>query len=463
MPKLNFIVILVYSFPEALILGWLCLSLLGIRPTFRQILQIGSLQAIFAAFLFLVVGKLISIPFGVHTIIQMASLMGIIYSTMPISYKKSMLAVFLGWSVFTCIEVLTVSSYIFITGQPIAILSESNWWSRLPYFASKLMINLLLILLIRGVSIRLANIWEKIGNKQFLWIAGLLFTQSILIDLFCWKYLLQYMGLLPPFYFYFYFAIINIVLPIITIIVVKQFVTLTKSEVEFKVQLDNLHYVEGLLHTMRIQRHDFTHELQVIYGLLEVEEFQEARNYLRKSVSEVVATSQLVKTDNLGVTALLYVKTGLAEARKIDLRIAVETSLQQFPLEARDINLILGNLIDNALDAVTELPIPERKVEVTIGQDLAGYVLEVKNYGPPILQDAIDKIFAPGFSTKGEGRGMGLYSIQKLVHKYNGKIRVRSDSEGTCFQVVISGDQPLGKPQRVKRSFWFLGGGVKNG
>jgi len=454
MPKLNFIIILVYSFPEALMLGWLCLSLFGLRPTFRQILQIGSLQAVFDAFLFLVVGKLISIPFGVHTVIQVASLARIIHGVMHISYKKSILAVLLGWSVFNCIEVFTVSSYTFITGQVIAIVSESNWWSRLPYFASKLMLILLFIFLVRGVSIRLVNLWENVGNKQFLWIAGLLFTQSILIDLFCWKYFLQYMGLFSPFYFYFYFTIINIVLPIITIVVVKQFVILTKSEAESKVQLDTLRHVEELLHTMRMQRHDFTHELQVIYGLLDVEEFQEARNYLKKSVREVAATSQLVKTDNLGVTALLYAKTGLAEAGKIDLHIAVETSLQQFPLEARDINLILGNLIDNALDAVAELPIPKRKVEVTIGQDLAGYVLEVKNYGPPILQDALDKIFTPGFSTKGEGRGMGLYSIQKLVHKYNGKIKVRSDSEGTCFRVMISVNQSLGKQQIIKRSFF---------
>jgi two-component system sensor histidine kinase AgrC len=446
MPKLNFIIILVYSFPEALILGWLSLSLLGLRPTFRQILQIGCLQTVFDAFLFLVVGKLLSIPFGVHTVIQVAALMGIIHGVMQISYKKSILAAFMGWSVFTCIEVFTVYSYTYITGQPIAVLSESNWWSRLPYFASKLMINLLLIFLARQVNIPLVNIWENVGNKRSLWIAGLLFTQSLLIVLFCWKYFIRYMENLPPMYFYFYFIIINIALPVITIVVVRQFITLTKREVESKVKLDNLHHVEELLNTMRIQRHDFTHELQVVYGLLEVEEFQEARNYLKKSVSEVAATSELVKTDNLSVTALLYAKTGLAEARKIELQITVETSLQQFPLEARVINVILGNLIDNALDAAEGLTALERRVEVAIRQGLEGFVLEVKNYGVPIPKELVAKIFAPGFSTKGEGRGMGLYSIQKLVHKYKGTILVNSDNHGTCFQIVI----PLGQSGKMQ-------------
>ena len=437
MPKLNFIIILVYSFPEALILGWLSLSLLGLRPTFRQILQIGCLQTVFGVFLFLVVGKLISIPFGVHTVIQVAALIGIIYRTMQISYKTSILAVLLGWSAYSCIEVLSLTSYTFIMNQPIAIVSENNWWSRLPYFVSKLTMNVLLILLIRQINIRLVNIWENIESKRFLWIGALLFTQSLLIDFLCWKYFLQYMEFLPHFYFYLYFIIINVILPIITIIVVRQFIRLTKSEVESKMQLNNLHHLKELLHTMRIQRHDFTHELQVVYGLLEVEEFQAARDYLKKSVSEVSATSQLVRTDNLGVTALLYVKIGLAEARKIDLQISVETSLQQFPLEARGINVILGNLIDNALDAVEGLTPSERKVEVAIRQNLEGYVLEVRNYGSLIPQELITEIFAPGFSTKGEGRGMGLYSIQKLVHRYKGNILVNSDSHGTCFQVVI--------------------------
>ncbi|WP_200800695.1 ATP-binding protein [Carboxydothermus pertinax] len=49
----------------------------------------------------------------------------------------------------------------------------------------------------------------------------------------------------------------------------------------------------------------------------------------------------------------------------------------------------------------------------------------------------IEKIFEPGFSTKGEGRGMGLYSVKKLVKKYNGNIQVKSDANWTIFTVRI--------------------------
>lgn len=145
----------------------------------------------------------------------------------------------------------------------------------------------------------------------------------------------------------------------------------------------------------------------------------------------MAATAELIKTGNLGITALLYTKTGLAEARKIDLQITVETSFQQFSQQTRDINFILGNLIDNALDAVKDQPVPER---------------EVKNPWPNIPSNVVDKLFAPGFSTKGEGRGMGLYSTQKLVQKYNGDIKVKGDCNGVCFKVIIPAVQ-LGRKQ----------------
>ncbi|VBB05138.1 signal transduction histidine kinase sporulation regulator spoob [Lucifera butyrica] len=435
MPELNLAMILFVSFPEVMVLAWLSLSLLGLNPNFRQILRIGYLQSIFDVFLFLVVGKLIAIPFGVHTILELMVFAAILKWTMQISYKSSFLAILLGFSIYTSIE--TLSTALFAAVSPISVISPNNWLMEIPYLYIKFTFTVLVTFLLRRFNIQVADEWESLGSNRFLLVAGLLFIQSLLLAIFCWRYFLQYKEFFLPIYFYFYFLIVNVILPIISVIVIRQFAILFKKDIGSKAQLDTLRHVEELLHTVRIQRHDFNHELQVVYGLLRVQAFPEARDYLKKSVSEVAATSELVKTDNVGVTALLYTKTGMAEARKVDLRITVAASLRQLPLEARDINLILGNLIDNALDAVELLPILDRKVDVFIGQDLAGYVLEVKNTGPPIPAATVAKIFTPGFSTKGEGRGMGLYSIKKLVQKYHGDVRVISENNGTCFKVVI--------------------------
>jgi len=452
MPELNFTMFVLFSFPEAMVLAWLSLSLIGGRPEFYQILRIGLAQTLFDAFFFLYAAKLIWLPFGVHTVLQVVVLSGIIWRVMGISYKSSFLSVIFGFTVYVAIESFMLPLVISVTGHPMAVVNERNWLMRLPYHALELTINLTVILLIRRFHIWLMGEWFAEKNVSFWGLSGLLFTQTMLIIGICYQYYSasqEYLDGVGTIRFYFMAA--NGILPIITLVIIRQLINFARRDVEVKAQLDTFSQVEELLRTMRIQRHNFTHELQVVYGLLEVEEFQEARDYLKKSVSEVAATSELVKTDNLDVTALLYTKTGLAEARKIDLDIRVETNLKQFPLEARDINLVLGNLIDNAMEAVEGLSILERKVEVAIRQDLEGYVLEVKNYGQPIAENIADKIFEPGFSTKGEGRGLGLYSIQKLVHKYNGTIRVRSDSQDTCFLVVIPADQSR-KQRSVKMS-----------
>jgi signal transduction histidine kinase len=439
MPEINFAIIVFNSFPEAMVLACLSLSLLGVRASFRQILLIGGGQTIFVMFLFLVLGKWISIPFGIHTMIQVATLSLIMYGVMQIPYNTSCLAALLGISIFSCIESWVMPLYIFVTGHSVTAFLN-NWWLRMPYFTLQMLINIMVIFLIRWLKFWLPEGVNAGKNKRLLWLAGLLLTQTLLINFFCWRYYLAYTD-----YFqapiHLYFILINAILPLITMIIIRQFMSFIRQEAEDEAQLGTLCHVEELLNTMRGQRHDFSNELQVVYGLLEVQEYQEARAYLKKSVTEVAATTELVKTDNLGVTALLYTKTGLAEARKINLHITVEASLQNFPLEARDINLILGNLIDNAMEAADKLLVPERLVEVVIGQGLDGYVLEVKNYGPPIPSYLIARIFMPEFSTKGEGRGMGLYTVQKIVHKYNSKIQVISDSKGTCFRVVT----PLGQ------------------
>ncbi|HML32148.1 sensor histidine kinase [Sporomusa sphaeroides] len=422
-----------------MVLALLSLSLLGIRPGFRQILLIGGLQALFVAVLFLFVGKLLDIPFGVHTVLQAAALAMIIHRVMRIPYKSSCLAVIFGVSVHLCIETLMYPLMVFIIKNSVpAIINSDNWWLRMPMFIMQMMATLLVVFLIYRFNIRFMGGWKRERGKSFFLVAGLMFVQSILILLLGWQYYMIYKDAVNfgmPIHLS--LILVNAAIPVITLLIIKQFTGFIRNEVETQAQLDTLRHIEELLNTMRIQRHNFTHELQVVYGLLEVQAFQEARDYLKKSVSEVAATSKLVKTDNLNITALLHTKAGLAEARSIDFYITVKTSLRQLPLEVRDINLILGNLIDNAMEAVAELPVPERKVEVMIWQDFKGYAIEVKNGGSYISSEVIANVFAPGFSTKGEERGMGLYSVQKLVHKYHGDIQVKSDCSGTSFQVVI--------------------------
>ncbi|GAV25311.1 histidine kinase [Carboxydothermus islandicus] len=235
----------------------------------------------------------------------------------------------------------------------------------------------------------------------------------------------------------FILILMTALISILSIFSMKRIIDFLQEEIKLRTRLDYLNHIEELLRTIRIQRHNFNNELQVVFGLLQVGAFQEAKDYIKKSMEEIANTSELIKTDKLEITALLQTKLCLAENKKINFKVKVKTSLRELPLEVRDFNVILGNLIDNAFEEVERLPSDQRKVEVELTKDLMGYVFIVRNYGLPIKPEVIEKIFEPGFSTKGEGRGMGLYSVKKLVQKYNGDIQVKSDANWTIFTVRL--------------------------
>ncbi len=437
MEKITFPVIVLISFPEAMLVGLLGLLILGFKPAPKQVFLIGFFQAMLSYLI-----RSFPSPFGIHTFLQLVSFSIIIYLVMLIPYKNSFLAALVGLSIYTCVEACSIPLLLKLTGVSLQVVLH-NTWVRLAFFLPEAIIIILIIFLTHRFNIKLLVKSGTVDDKDQAFqinrsfpLICLFFTQNFIIALF---YLVNYVGIYDRSIFktFIPFIIIIAILPVVAVIMIKRVIALIQNEIETQIQLDSLRHVEELLQTIRGQRHNFSHNLQTVYGLLEVEAFKEAQEYIRGNMSEIAATSELIKTDNLGITALLQTKTGLAEAKKINLIIDVDTSLRNLPLETRDANIILGNLIDNAMEAVEELLPEQRNVEVTLAQDLEGYVFDIRNCGPPIEPEVMERLFDYGFSTKNEGRGMGLYSVKKLVQKYNGKVQVTSDSSCTCFKVSI--------------------------
>jgi len=228
------------------------------------------------------------------------------------------------------------------------------------------------------------------------------------------------------------------ILTIISIVLVRRVLEVTEEEVRKQVQLENIENLESLITTMRVQRHNFNHELQTVYGLLAVDEYTEAKKYLEETMSEVVVTNNLIRLDDLGVSALLHVKSSQMESMGIKFDINIQTKIQKFPLKTHEINLILSNLLDNAIEALKSRKLSQQP---TISLDLArgenNYVLSVANDGPSIHVKVKEKLFLPGFSTKTKNRGMGLYIVKQIIEKYNGTVVVNSNSNWTMFIIQI--------------------------
>lgn len=222
-------------------------------------------------------------------------------------------------------------------------------------------------------------------------------------------------------------------------IVLRYVVNKVHQEVEYQAQKRYTDNINDLIATVRSQRHDFINHVQAVYGLIKTGQAEAAREYIEEVYGEVKQAGEVLSLNRPEISALLHAKEGLAAARGVKLLIKVDPGFGRLPVEAVDFNRIIGNLIDNALDAVAGLEAPGRWVKVEMACEGATYQVRVSNPGPLIPPELRQRIFTRGFTTKkGEHQGMGLYAVQSLAERYGGLVGLRSSQEGTAFTVTFA-------------------------
>jgi sensor histidine kinase regulating citrate/malate metabolism len=200
-------------------------------------------------------------------------------------------------------------------------------------------------------------------------------------------------------------------------------------------QTRRLESMQELVSDIRGQRHDFISHLQTVYGLLQLNKPESAQEYLTEVVREVRVSAQLVKLDQPEVGALIQAKATQATTRNINLNLAIQSRLSALPIRPFHLNRVLGNLLDNAFDAVMTLEPAERFVRLDISEDDKNFTFSVLNAGPEIEEKTRQAVFKQGFSTKDPGRGLGLAISREIVEQYGGTIQVSSPP--TVFTVKI--------------------------
>ncbi|MBP3594045.1 MAG: Spo0B domain-containing protein [Lachnospiraceae bacterium] len=198
---------------------------------------------------------------------------------------------------------------------------------------------------------------------------------------------------------------------------------------------ESLKNLEQLNFELRAARHDYLNHLQVVYGLLELEEYEDLKKYLTPVYKGIMKTGKALKTSKPALNALLKAKMEEAEGKEIDVYVEVKSDLQKLPVEDWQLCKVLSNLIDNAMTALSETT-EERKLEIDINEDRENYLFTVSNNGTAIPKEHLENIFKRGFSTKKEsGHGMGLAIVSDIVKENRGNISVSSTEERTSFAV----------------------------
>ena len=109
--------------------------------------------------------------------------------------------------------------------------------------------------------------------------------------------------------------------------------------------------MDELFTTVRSERHDIINHLQTIYGFNQLGYTSEVQNYLDELLEGSILSNEFIVTGHPALTALIYIKSGVARSNNIEFQVVVEEQIDTLGIPSFELNNILGNLINNALDA----------------------------------------------------------------------------------------------------------------
>ncbi|MFE0251221.1 ATP-binding protein [Streptomyces sp. NPDC059010] len=209
---------------------------------------------------------------------------------------------------------------------------------------------------------------------------------------------------------------------------------------------------------LRAQAHEFSNQLHTISGLIQIGEHDEVVRYVRalRKHRESLDLSITSRVRDRAVAALLLAKSALAAERKVRLKISERTSLERLaPTDSADVATVLGNLVDNAVDAaVAGDDRHDAWVEVELRQDASSVEIVVRDSGPGVAPELAQEVFSHGFTTKaaqGGDRGIGLALTRLVCKRRGGEVSVANTRAGAMFTARMSVGRPADRATETVR------------
>ncbi|MGH9302932.1 MAG: ATP-binding protein [Acidimicrobiales bacterium] len=201
--------------------------------------------------------------------------------------------------------------------------------------------------------------------------------------------------------------------------------------------------VVGLTETLRAQSHEFSNRLHTLVGLVELGRNEEAVSFATgvSSTRNELTHRLLADIDDPMIVALLLGKSSLAQERGVELRVTADSPFGDTLCEVGDVLTVIGNLVENAIDAAGSAPEP-RYVEIQLSPLGADLLLRVSDSGRGIPEESREQIFDDGWTTKasfsGARRGLGLTLVRQVVERHGGLVAVETEI-GAVFSVLLPG------------------------
>ena len=221
-----------------------------------------------------------------------------------------------------------------------------------------------------------------------------------------------------------------------------------RDRTEIEALGNQLETMRTLSDALRAQTHEHANRLHTMVSLLELGRTQEALDFATKDLelSQQLTDDMVSSVDEPVLGALVMGKVAEAHERGVQLDVTALGSASVAGIAVQDLVTILGNLLDNAMDAAADGP-PPRRVELTVESDEEGLDITVHDSGPGIDSAAAENIFRHGFSTNPAGpggRGIGLALVRQAVQRLRGTLTING-RRGAKFEVFLPAAVPAQK------------------
>ena len=215
-----------------------------------------------------------------------------------------------------------------------------------------------------------------------------------------------------------------------------------RDATELRAVTGELDVVRDLSESLRAQNHESANRLHTVVSLIEMGRVDEAvgvRHRGARSSPSRWPTRSSAPWATRSLEALLLGKSADAAERGITL--TVEGAVDDVEVASRDLVTVLGNLVDNAFEAVAASPVGARRVRVALGGGDGELVVSVEDSGAGLDDEAVAHALERGWSTKGSddsGRGVGLALVAQVARRHGGEVEIgRSALGGAEFTVTL--------------------------
>jgi signal transduction histidine kinase len=228
----------------------------------------------------------------------------------------------------------------------------------------------------------------------------------------------------------------------LTMIDFKERERLQTIQNRFRAQEEYIQNIENMLMIIRREKHDFANHLNTILAMCTLNKpdtVTKIGSYINKLSGRLVNAYHFYNTGNDYVDGMLAVKSSLAFEQDIRFEADFNASLKELSLNDCDITCVIGNITDNAFEAIMATGECENKyIAISTYDDNFFYYISISNNGPAICEKDAEKIFSNGYSTKSSNKldhGFGLFIVEQVVKKNKGVITVSSTEEKTEFLI----------------------------